>query len=259
MTRPRQIVVSIHDVSPGSRPRVEPLLEMLSSIGVSRRSLLVIPNFRGEGSLDEHGEFCAWLRDRLAHGDEPVLHGYEHVAVGHPRTAAEHFRNRWFTQGEGEFLSLEYAEAFDRIARGKAMMDRAGLPAQGFVAPAWLVSDAGLRAARALGFQYTNSYLTVADLARSRTHWVPSLVFGPGHLNEDVGVSLQRRLAPLLATCAAVRIVLHPPCLDHRPRLRTVLSLIEAQRRDREPATYLDLLRSLRRHPPAAARESHAH
>ena len=158
----RQLVVSVHDVAPQTQARVVQLLEMLAAIGVGYRSLLVIPNFRGKGSLDAHGEFCAWLCERRHQGDEIVLHGYEHVGVGRPRNAPERFRNRWFTQDEGEFLSLEYDEAFDRIARGKSMMERAGLHPRGFVAPAWLVNDTGLKAARDLGFQYTNSYLTVA-------------------------------------------------------------------------------------------------
>jgi predicted deacetylase len=257
--RSRQLVVSVHDVAPQTRPRVERLLDLLAAIGVEHRSLLVIPNFRGQGSLDAHEDFCGWLRQRRQHGDEIVLHGYEHVGVGRPRNAGERFRNRWFTQGEGEFLSLEYDAAFDRIARGKTMMARAGLHPCGFVAPAWLVNDSGLRAARDLGFQYTNSYLTVGDLARGRNHWVPSLVFGPGHLDEDLGVTLQRRLARFLAHGSALRVVLHPPCVDHQPRLARVLSLIESLRQDRQPATYLQLLASLRCEPVPVAQDDHAY
>jgi predicted deacetylase len=257
--RSRHLVVSVHDVAPQTRPRVERLLDLLAAIGVERRSLLVIPNFRGQGSLDAHEDFCAWLRERCLQGDEIVLHGYEHVGVGRPRNAAERFRNRWFTQGEGEFLSLEYDAAFDRIVRGTAMMRRAGLYPRGFVAPAWLVNDDGLRAARDLGFEYTNSYLAIGDLVHGRTHWVPSLVFGPGHLDEDLGVALQGRLARFLTRGSAIRVVLHPPCVDHQARLTHVLSLIESQRQDRQPATYLQLLASLRAGAVPVAEDGHAY
>ena len=242
----------MHDVAPQTQPRVARLLDFLTTIGVEHRSLLVIPNFQGKGSLDVHDDFCAWLRERRQQGDELVLHGYEHVGVGQPRTASERFRNRWFTKGEGEFLSLEYDAAADRIARGKAMMARAGLHPRGFVAPAWLVTAGGLRAARDLGFEYTNSYLTVHDLAYGRTHWVPSLVFGPGHLNEDLALMLQRRLSRLLVACPALRIVLHPPCVDQPQRLSSVGSLIESQLANRRATTYRDLLAWLRREPSAA-------
>jgi predicted deacetylase len=137
-------------------------------------------------------------------------------------------------------------------------MDGAGLRTTGFVAPAWLINDAGLRAALSHGFQYTNSYNAVRDLPRERTHWVPSLVFGPGHLNEDLGIALQRRLSPMLRPCPAVRVVLHPPCVDHDTRLARVLSIIGAQARHREPVTYLQLLSELRRSPVIAAGGEHA-
>ena len=255
----RRLVVSVHDVTPESRSLVESMLEMLTALGIARRSLLVVPNFRGARPLDADEDFCAWLRRCREHGDEIVLHGYEHVGVGRPRTAGERFRNRWFTQGEGEFLSLDYHAAFDRIARGRAMLQRAGLHPQGFVAPAWLITRDGLRAARDLGFQYTNSYLKVADLARERTHWAPSFVFGPGHLDEDLGIAVQRRLAFLTAPCPVVRVVLHPPCVEHRGRLARVLALIDAQRVGREPVTYLQLLEHLRRSGGGDAAGRHVH
>ena len=259
MSGARRLVVSVHDVTPESRSRVESMLEMLTRLGIARRSLLVVPNFRGTRPLDADEDFCAWLRGCRARGDEIVLHGYEHVGVGRPRTAGERLRNRWFTQGEGEFLSLDYHAAFDRIARGQAMLRRAGLHPQGFVAPAWLITRDGLRAARDLGFQYTNTYLTVADLARERRHWVPSFVFGPGHLDEDLGIALQRGLALLAASCPVVRVVLHPPCVDHRARLARVLALIDAQRLGREPITYLQLLEALRRPAGSDADGGHVH
>jgi predicted deacetylase len=243
----RQIVVSVHDVAPETRSRVEFLVEVLKAIGVSRLSLLVIPNFRGEGPIDADGEFCAWLGHRQQLGDEIVLHGYEHVGVGRPRNLTERVSHRWFTVGEGEFLSLDYDAAFDRIARARTILQRAGFEPKGFVAPAWLVTADGLRAARDLGFQYTNSYLAVTDLSLGHAHWAPSLVFGPGRLDEDVGIALQRPLALLLGRSAVLRVVLHPPCADDPRRLARVVSLIAQQRRDREPVTYLQLLRSLRR------------
>jgi hypothetical protein len=255
----RQLTVSIHDVAPPHRARTERLLDVLASAGVTRRSLLVIPNIGGSAPIDADASFCDWLRHRQDEGDEILLHGYEHRAVGAPpRTLLERFKNRWYTQGEGEFLTLGYAEASARIARGAAMLAGAGLHATGFVAPAWLINDDGLRAARDLGFEYTNSYLGVMDLANSRNHIVPTLVFGPGHLNEDAGIALQERATRLLALCRNARVVLHPPNADHAPRLSRILGMIERLRRDREPTTYAQLLDSLRTSGAAGA-HSHAH
>ena len=258
MSTGRQLTVSIHDVAPPHRDRVERLLEVLSSAGVTRRSLLVIPNLRGESPIDGDPAFCAWLRHRQQEGDEIVLHGYEHVGVGAPRNAVERFKNRWYTQGEGEFLALSYADACERIARGATMFAAAGLHAIGFIAPAWLINADGLRAARDRGFQYTNSYAAVTDLANDRRYVVPSLVFGPGNLNEDLGITLQELATHGLALCANVRVVLHPPNVDHQPRLSRILGMIERLHRDREATTYAQLLDRLRASGATGA-HSHAH
>jgi uncharacterized protein len=241
-----QLVVSVHDVAPQTRAQVERMLDELAAIGIARRSLLVIPNFRGISPIDRDQSFCAWLRERQQGGDEIVLHGYEHVAVGGPRNVRERFKNRWFTDHEGEFLSLGYDAALERITRGAAMFASVGLDARGFVAPAWLVTPDGLRAARTAGFEYSNSYASVIDLARQRTHTVPSLVFGPGHLDEDLGVALQRYVSRVMTRCARVRVVLHPPCLEHRRRFAHITSMIAEQMRTHEAVTYLDVLAGLR-------------
>ena len=258
MNTGRQLTVSIHDVAPPHRDRVDRLLDALGAAGVTRRSLLVIPNLRGESPIDRDPGFCGWLRHRQQQGDEIVLHGYEHVGVGAPRTMIERVKNRWYTQGEGEFLALTYVAASERIARGSAMFAAAGLHAIGFVAPAWLINEDGLRAARDRGFQYTNSYTGVTDLANGRRHVVPSLVFGPGNLNEDLGIALQELAARGLALCPLVRVALHPPNIDHPQRFSRILGMIERLGRGRNATTYAQLLDRLRA-PGATGATSHAH
>ena len=127
-----------------------------------------------------------------------------------------------------------------------------GLDVRGFIAPAWLINAAGLRAARDCGFEYTNSYLRFIDLARDRSCFAPSLVFGPGNLNEDLGISLQRRLSRLLACWSVVRVVLHPPCIDQPARFERILSMIRTQMAGHRPVTYLELLSRLRSSEPVA-------
>ena len=195
MTPRGWLVVSVHDVAPPHRDRVRRILDALAKVGVGRRSLLVIPNFQGRWPLDRHEQFVADLRQWQDDGDEMVLHGYEHVSVGTPRGLSERLRHRWLTVNEGEFLSLGYRAARDRIERGLALVREARLDVRGFIAPAWLISDAALQATRDCGFEYTNSYFRFLDLARGRSCLAPSLVFGPGRLGEDLGMALQRPLS----------------------------------------------------------------
>ncbi len=252
MSTAGRLVVSVHDVAPPHLDRVQRMLEALAGVGVSRRSLLVIPNFQGRWPIDRDEAFCAALRGFRSGGDEIVLHGYEHVGVGAPRGLAARFKNRWFTEDEGEFLSLDYPSARRRIEQGLEIVGRAELDVEGFVAPAWLINADGLRAARDCGLQYTNSYASLSDLPGQRSYVSPSLVFGPGHLNEDVGIAVQQRLSGLLARRRVARVVLHPPCIDHPRRFGRILSMIETMLVGHEPTTYLDLLRELR--TPAAPR-----
>ena len=252
------LVVSIHDVTPVHRARVERMLQVLDAAGVRRRSLLVIPNYHGEGEIDRLPEFCAWLRERQDAGDEILLHGYEHQDVRRPTSLVDRWKHRWFTQGEGEFLSLDFTEASDRIARGLDVFDRAGLRAEGFVAPAWLINDEGLDAARDRGLQFTNSYLHISDLQTDRSWFAPSLVFGPGNLNEDLGIRLQAGIAGLLARRSIARVVLHPPCIDHPARWSRILTMIAMQLERHRPTTYGQVVTRLRRPPAAEARQRHA-
>jgi predicted deacetylase len=246
MSGSKCLVVSVHDVAPPSWDGVQRMLDALDAVGVVRRSLLVIPNFQGCWSIDQHHHFCDGLRRLQARGDEMVLHGYEHVSVGTPQGLVDRFKNRWFTQDEGEFLSLDYRAARERIERGQQLARQMNLDVRGFIAPAWLINAEGLRAARDCGFEYTNSYLGLADLVQGWSRFAPSLVFGPGHLNEDLGIGIQRRLSGLLSRSPIVRVVLHPPCIDNAGRFEQILSMIRTQLAEHEPVTYFELLSRLR-------------
>jgi uncharacterized protein len=236
------IVVSIHDVTPPLWERVRGILTALDGIGVGRRSLLVVPNYRGLWPINRDNAFCAWLRERQSEGDEIVLHGWEHVEVDSPSGIGDRIKNLWCTRGEGEFLSLDYTSARRRIELGQAMLADLGLTAEGFVAPAWLLSRAGLEATKDLGFRYTSFYLTLRDLASGSSHFAPCLVYGPGNLNEDISIALQRPLAKLLNRRAAVRVAIHPPCFDVPLRFGRILATISYLTNEHAPTTYADLL-----------------
>ena len=120
---------------------------------------------------------------------------------------------------------LSYWEALDWIARGKTLLTEAGIRAEGFVAPSWLINEDGMQAARDLGFPGHHSDQRFKTSRRSLAR-APSLVFGPGHLNEDVGIGLQRLLSPALARYRIARVILHPPCIIDAGRLAQAVSMI---------------------------------
>jgi uncharacterized protein len=254
MTRKPRLVVSIHDVAPPFFKQAKQILAQLRSAGVDKVSLLVIPHYRGRWRLDEHADFAAWLREREGGGDEIVLHGYEHVEVKPPRGLRDKLKNRLYTVGEGEFLSLSYQEARQRMESGLAIFRNIGIQSTGFVAPSWLLSQQGVAAARDLGFEYTNYYLQFSDLTRGKTAFAPSLVFGPGNLNEDWALRAQRFVGKLLNRCSLVRIAIHPPCVENARRFSQTLQLVREQVDRHRPSTYQEFLADWRKYGTAPFR-----
>ena len=99
------LVVSIHDVSPITREPVAFIIAALARIGVRHVSLLVVPDHHHHGNITADPGFGSWLREQVAAGHEPVLHGYYHQR---PRQARESLRVRlltgFYTAGEGCLL-----------------------------------------------------------------------------------------------------------------------------------------------------------
>ncbi|MFI5310789.1 MAG: DUF2334 domain-containing protein [Gemmatimonadales bacterium] len=140
----------MHDVTPALMPRVETLWRMCSARGVVA-GLLVIPDWHGSASVERDPAFCAWVRARAADGAEIFLHGERHDEVGLPRAWRDELRALARTNREGEFLTLDYAAARDRIDRGLARLRAVGLEPLGFVPPAWLARPETHLAARDAG------------------------------------------------------------------------------------------------------------
>src|SRR5436853_903319 len=174
----RLFVVSVHDVAPCTREASARIIEALQRAGVRTTSLLVVPNYHRQGSATRDPAFVSWLRDLEARGYEIVIHGYFHQR---PRRSneriTEKFVTRIYTRDEGEFFDLDYEEAFARITKARDEFKAARLSPLGFVAPAWLLSAEGERAARDAGMQYTTRIDSVLDLLTGERRPSRSLVY----------------------------------------------------------------------------------
>lgn len=139
-----KLLASIHDVSPRSEAAVDVLLDCLGRHVGQRLAMLVVPDHWNEAPIAGNRAFQARLRLWADAGIEMFLHGWCHRDDRQSTLASRHM-----TAGEGEFSSLDAAEASQRIARGLAVVqDAIGRPVAGFIAPAWLYS-AGAHAALA--------------------------------------------------------------------------------------------------------------
>lgn len=236
------LVVSLHDVHAGSSAAIRGQVEALGEAGVSRFSLLVVPDFHAGGRIGSDPALCDWLRERVALGDEVVLHGYHHLRVGADESWRTVFWTKFYTRNEAEFLDLPREGARALLRRGREALAEAGLSARGFIAPGWLMGSEALAAVFEEGFEYTNtvSGLMMADGRReasrswcwsSRAAWRRAASLGWN--GAIAGRVLRQRVA---------RLSLHPNDLYFPPLREQILHLARrALESGRRPSTYAEV------------------
>ena len=252
----RSLVVSLHDVSPRTRPIFERMLAELKSLGVRQCSLLVIPDHHHQGHMLADAGFCRWLERLAKEGHELVAHGYYHQrATRATETWTERMMTRVYTKGEGEFYDLSKDAAATLLARAKrdfAQLDAP--PPAGFIAPAWLLSTAADEAVREAGFRYTTLLTGVKDYRGSGDGFIAarSLVYSPRNLwRRTCSLGYVAMLARWLRQAPLLRLSLHPPDHQHANLWRQVRRIVVRALATRNAITYEDYVTS--RQPAAGA------
>ncbi|ATL66860.1 DUF2334 domain-containing protein [Nocardia terpenica] len=239
---PARLVVSVHDVAPATDAETARWCGDADAFGIPV-SLLVIPGPWRGASLADMPDYGMFLRERRAHGDEIVLHGWEHRA---PREGALWRRAvaQLVARGAAEFAALDIAGAEARLRRAIAVMDDLGLATGGFTPPGWLASPAAERVLCRAGFSHTTDHFGLRDLRTGRRWPGFALSQRPGGRGERVAAWLMRTLARRTAERGGfVRIALHPDDL-HRPGLRdSALRAIDAAlTAGARPMTYAEVI-----------------
>jgi hypothetical protein len=151
-TGARAVALVLHDVAPSTWPLFEDFVAAVDGLGDIPLTLLVVPDFHRQGRLDSQPAFVKIMHERLARGDELVLH-------------------------EGEFFRLDGDIARERLEQGLALFHRLDWPVQGFVPPAWLLGQQTRAALQTLPFSYTSSLAGLIRLPEFTTVPAPSLVW----------------------------------------------------------------------------------
>jgi len=239
----RLLLASIHDVSPRFESEVDSLLDLLAPGVGGRVAMLVVPNHWGDAPIIPNSPFAARLRQWADDGVEMFLHGYFHRDQKRHGAAADRFRARVMTAGEGEFLGLSREDASARIAEGRALVeDVIGRPIDGFVAPAWLYGD-GARAALAdCAIPLAEDHLRV---------WSPvtgqQLAYGPvitwaSRTRPRLASSLVAAAALRRAPLDILRIGVHPPDSRHPALVRSIRKTFRIAGQTRRAGRYSELL-----------------
>jgi predicted deacetylase len=219
------IHVSLHDVSPAFEDETEEALEICHAHGV-RPALLVVPNYHARASLGDHPRFVERLRRLRAEGHEIYLHGYFHKSrmdardaaqvgkavgnQGRPGRVAWLFAQKVASGGEAEFSDVSHEEAISRLDDGERMLRDAGLPIDGFVAPAWSMPAWLLPMLSERRYAYTEDHLRVyaPDCGASRASVV--LNWASRTPERVLSTTLYCRLARHARALAPTRIAIHP-------------------------------------------------
>lgn len=150
----RQLIVSVHDVTPYYTRELPVIFDALDRLGVSARTELVVPNFEQRLPIDDDPEFIALMLAEKAKGVELGLHGLAHRYA--------------------EFYRLNYTGAVAALDEGmKRFNDAFGFAPEGFVAPQWVQSRGSLRAVEERGFVYTEVLRSFRIFKGARFRGVP--------------------------------------------------------------------------------------
>ena len=245
------LVVSLHDVSPLTREVFTAMLRELAEVGVTKTSLLVIPNHHHRGHMLEDASFCRWVEGLAKEGHEVVVHGYYHQRAAR---GDETTRQRWmtsvYTTGEGEFYDLSEEEAGALLARAREEFSKLDAPTpRGFIAPAWLLSSAAARAVQRAGFLYTTLLTRMVllawhhyDATQDRL-WSQSLVYSCRNWwRRECSLLWNASLRRRLRRVRLLRLGLHPPDYQHARVWRQILRFAREEATRREVVTYDDFV-----------------
>ncbi len=240
----RALVVSIHDVAPSTRAKVEKILAQLAGHRVHACSLLVVPDYHRQGrSLADPG-FRSWLQELVANGHEIVIHGFFHQrARRNDENARAKIVTRMYTMDEGEFFDLEYDKALRLIQNAREDFETHGFHPSGFIAPAWLLGAEAERAVIDAGMSYTTTLRTVRDFGRRRTIPSQSLVYSVrSGWRRLSSLAWNRSLFRRLTTNPLLRLGIHPPDIDHRAIWKQIGEIVREALLDRQAMTYREWL-----------------
>lgn len=242
---PKSLIVSLHDAHPGSRARIAEQVAFLASYGVTRSSILVVPEFHHGAPADADAEFRETVSAWQAAGHELVLHGYFHDRRESPRESlANLFWTRLYTNREAEFLDLPREAARERLARGRKLFDSLGWRATGFVAPAWLMAEGLPNLLAEMGFAYTTRLTEIIPLlpGTNRVMVSQSLCYSTrAAWRRFASAWWNKNLFGRLRETNLIRLSLHPRDLEF-PLLRRQIDQIvrAALKRGFAPTTYGD-------------------
>lgn len=229
------LAVALHDVQPATFERCALIRDWLEDLGVHRVTLLVIPAVDLHPFFQRSPELAAWLLDRRDHGDAIAQHGLQHRRTRPPHPVARVWRD-WQGGTATEFPGLDDETTVATLDEGRRLLEIAGVPPRGFVAPGYAYTGA-LRSHLAERFDWWATLLRVHRPRRS-SH-APALGLGTsGVVKRTASPALVRAGSALSGRL--LRLDLHPADFEHAGHVRAVEAVLRRANR-RTAVTYDEL------------------
>ncbi|MDH1260552.1 polysaccharide deacetylase family protein [Pseudomonas atacamensis] len=213
----KAVCLVLHDVAPSTWADYQPFVEAVDALGDVPMTWLVVPDFHRHDALDANPAFRRVLDARVARGDELALHGYYHDDQEPlPNNPRDWFMRRVYTH-EGEFYRLSREAALARLHAGLEMFQRYDWPVQGFVAPAWLMSEGARQALRELPLSYTSDPQHLYRLPDFSAIAAPGLVWSARSAwRRGLSKILSEQREQRWREASVIRLGLHPVDMRHR-------------------------------------------
>lgn len=238
-----KLIISFHDLHPGSMDRCKKFIAQCQAFGAKTISILVIPQYHGTPKFTNDPAFVEYLQQLAADGHDLCLHGYYHRADEITGGVKSQVTGKIYTSGEGEFFQITEDQAKAKLKDGLALFEEANIPAVGFTAPAWLLSDEGYAALKQKGFQYNTLWSEVQLPQLNQSYKAPTLVYSSR--------SAWRRVVSKVwinfyhwkhRNTHFLRFAVHPADFDHADIEAHIYKTLPKALASREAETYRDLI-----------------
>ncbi|MEO6094982.1 MAG: DUF2334 domain-containing protein, partial [Fibrobacteria bacterium] len=253
----RKLVISLHDASPFHLQRLRKAEAVFRETGVAKITYLLVPEYHGGHPSAASPEFIAWCRGHREFQVDWHLHGYHHLEAlptaderpaleGIARetksvfsgAAADAFKRKFLTAGEGEFMSLDADSQRAKLEAGREAFRRClDSDPEGFVAPAWLFNAALQPVLKEMGFRFTEDHRRIYDLRLGARLDSPVITWATRTLLRKYGsLAVCPILARLWASEPVLRVAMHPFDFDYASTVASIRGVLRFVMRDREQA-----------------------
>jgi predicted deacetylase len=246
-TAPR-VAVSLHDVAPQTWAACERLLSAVAQVAAVPVTLLVVPDYHGDGLRQFNAAYQRALNARLQRGDELALHGWSHRDTAPLHNGPlDTLRRTQLTALEGEFAALPASVAASLLERGCAWFDKQGWPLHGFVAPAWLLGPGAWSAIARFPFEYTATLGHLHLLPERASVATRTIVYSlRSPLRKRVSL-LRNAALSRLPGAQPLRLALHPSDAGHDEVVRQIQAMLRSLMSECVALTKAQLACELRR------------